>query len=267
MSKTILSAVTMALHNRMAKEDHRPFVLGICGAQGSGKSTLAEALAADLGGAGVPTAILSLDDIYKTKADRLTMAATVHPLFATRGVPGTHDIDLAHFVLDSLERAEAAPLPRFDKALDDRRPTSAWPLAPADTRVLILEGWCLGARPEPDSALLRPINWLEEQEDTAGVWRRYVNHALASDYQGLFGRIDLLVMLAAPGFDIVHRWRTQQEHALHQHGNGGMADGEIERFVRHYERLTRHILADMPHYADVTVALDEARAPREILIR
>lgn len=267
MSNAILAAVNNALSNRMVTRSSQPVVLGLCGAQGSGKSTLADALAKMLNGAGTSTAILSLDDIYKTKADRLAMAHRVHPLFATRGVPGTHDVELAQAVLDLLGRGEAAALPRFDKAADDRCPVAAWPLAPADTRVLIFEGWCVGARPEAPAALLSPVNALERDEDAQGIWRAHVNAALAGDYQALFAPIDLLVMLAAPGFDVVHRWRTQQEHALRACGNGGMADGEIERFIRHYERLTRHILATMPGYADVTVTLDEERRPQAIATR
>jgi D-glycerate 3-kinase len=70
------------------------FVLGLCGAQGSGKSTLAAALARMLARDGTRTAILSLDDIYLTRAERLQLAREVHPLFATRGAPGTHDVAL-----------------------------------------------------------------------------------------------------------------------------------------------------------------------------
>ncbi len=260
----ILAAVENAVTARLAANAGRLLVLGICGAQGSGKSTLADALAAALQRRGVAVATLSLDDLYKTKAERLDMAAAIHPLFATRGVPGTHDVDLGVTTLDALARGEAAALPRFDKARDDRHPPETWPLAPAATQVLILEGWCVGARPQDEAALVAPANTLEAEEDRDATWRRFVNAALADDYPRLFDRIDLLVLLAAPGFDIVHRWRTQQEHALRAHGGGGMADAEIERFIRHYERLTRHILSTMPAYADIVVTLDEERRPRSI---
>ena len=43
---------------------------------------------------GLRAAILSLDDIYLSGADRLQRANTIHPLLATRGVPGTHDVGL-----------------------------------------------------------------------------------------------------------------------------------------------------------------------------
>ncbi|WP_293826963.1 AAA family ATPase [uncultured Brevundimonas sp.] len=82
-----------------ALEDLPP-IIGVSGAQGSGKSTLARDLAERFG-----AAVLSLDDVYLTRAERATMARQVHPLFATRGPPGTHDLDLLHRVLDRLRMA------------------------------------------------------------------------------------------------------------------------------------------------------------------
>jgi D-glycerate 3-kinase len=38
-----------------------------------------------------------------------------------------------------------------------------------------------------------------------------------------------------------------------------MADAAIDRFVQHYERLTRHILAEMPARAGLVLRLDESR--------
>lgn len=233
-------------------------VVGICGAQGSGKSTLAAQLAGRLGNRGLRVATLSLDDLYQTRAERMRLAARVHPLLATRGVPGTHDVALGLATLDALARGEPAPLPRFDKAADDRAPADAWPPAPAGTQVLLLEGWCLGGRPQADVS--DPVNAFEAAEDPNAVWRSHANTALAGDYQQLFARIDLLVLLAAPGWDVVARWREQQEAELRQRGGARvMSPEEVTRFIQHYERLTRWILEEMPTRADLTVQLDENR--------
>jgi D-glycerate 3-kinase len=236
-------------------------VAGLCGAQGSGKSTLAAGLAGRFESEGVPTAILSIDDLYRTKAERERLARDVHPLLRTRGVPGTHDVALGLSVIDALAAGRPAPLPRFDKAVDDRAPAAHWPVAPAGTRLLILEGWCVGARPQAGDALEAPVNALEREEDSEGVWRRHVNAALAGPYQALFARLDPLILLAAPGFDIVLRWRIEQEHQLRRAQGGGMSDAEVARFIRHYERLTRHILAEMPGRADLALPLAEDRSP------
>lgn len=256
-----------AITLRLAADAIRPrlndglCVAGLCGAQGSGKSTLAAGLTAAFKRESVPTAILSIDDLYLTKAEREHLGDDVHPLLRTRGVPGTHDIALGLSVLDDLAAGRPTPLPRFDKAIDDRAPESDWPVAPGGTRLLILEGWCVGARPQAEDALTAPVNALERDEDSDGTWRRFVNTALAGAYQPLFDRLDPLILLAAPGFDVVLRWRTEQERRLRRERGGGMSDKEVARFIRHYERLTRHILAEMPGRADLAIRLAEDRAP------
>jgi D-glycerate 3-kinase len=73
-------------------------------AQGSGKTTLARALATAATAQGITTACLSLDDLYLTRAERLELSAKVHPLLATRGVPGTHDVSLGLRVIDALDQ-------------------------------------------------------------------------------------------------------------------------------------------------------------------
>lgn len=245
-------------------------VAGICGAQGSGKSTLAEALRARFAEDGTACAVLSLDDLYLTRAARLGLARRVHPLFATRGPPGTHDVALGRRTLAALERGEAAPLPRFDKARDDRLPEAEWPRAPAACRLLLLEGWCVGARPQDEAALAEPVNPLERLEDAEAIWRTHANAALAGEYQHLFARLDPLILLAAPGFGIVRRWRGEQEAALLRDdpgAPGAMDAAALDRFVSHYERLTRHILAEMPARASLVAWLDEARGMQRIATR
>ncbi len=238
-------------------------LIGLSGAQGSGKSTRAAALCGRLRGEGIAAAQLSIDDFYRTRAERQAMAAAIHPLFATRGVPGTHDVTLACEIIDRIESGEAVALPRFDKTVDDRRPVSAWDRADAGTRVLILEGWCVGAPPQDERRLLAPVNQLEAREDTDGVWRSRVNEELSGPYRGLFARIDKLIFLAAPDFDVVETWRSEQERALDPHG-GGMDMPTLQRFLDHYERLTRHMLEVMPGRADVTIRLDRDRRMQSI---
>ena len=264
-----LVAVADALRGAMAAPDRLPFVLCVCGAQGSGKSTLSEALAEMMRAEGLKAAVLSIDDLYRTQAEREALAGMVHPLFAVRGVPGTHDVALGLDVIAALEAGRDVPLPRFDKAQDDRAPVDQWDHADGDTAVLILEGWCVGARPEPAAALDVPVNALERGEDADGRWRRAANAALAGEkYQALFARLDMLVLLAAPGFEAVRDWRVEQEHSLARKAGadarGVMSDAEVERFVRFYERLTRHILAEMPGRADLVIRLARDRTPLSI---
>jgi D-glycerate 3-kinase len=241
-------------------------VVGLCGAQGSGKSTLAATLRGLLPEHGLAVATLSLDDFYLPLAAREELARTVHPLLKTRGVPGTHDVALALRVLDALRGEARVALPAFDKALDDRRPASEWAQVQAPVQVTVLEGWCVGAVPQPQAALVKPVNALEREEDPDGTWRRYVNDALARTYAPLFRQLGFLILLAAPGFDIVYRWRLEQEQELRRRvaAQGGdvsrlMSDAQLRRFISHYERLTCHILEEMPARADLIVRLGPER--------
>jgi D-glycerate 3-kinase len=240
-------------------------IVGLCGAQGSGKSTVAAAVSDRLG-RDISIATLSIDDLYLSRQDRERLAREVHPLLRTRGVPGTHDVDLGTQVLDSLCRPGRTRLPRFDKAQDARLPRDRWPAVQGPVKIVLFEGWCVGARPQPPEDLAAPVNALERDDDPDGVWRRFANNALAGPYQALFARLHRLVLLAAPGFDVVARWRRQQEHELRarlkSQGRGlehTMDDAAIERFVQFYERLTQHVLAEIPHRADLLIRLNEER--------
>lgn len=240
--------------------------VGLCGMQGSGKSTIARVLHLLLEAEGLTVATLSIDDFYLTQAERQRLASTVHPLLQTRGVPGTHDVGLAFDVLRALRAGTSTTLPRFDKARDDRFASSHWPVCAGPVHVILFEGWCVGARPQIAPELRSPINALERDEDATGAWRQYVNDALAGDYQQLFATIDWLIMLAAPDFSAVYAWRTEQEDKLRQrlvreHGDVSklMSDQAVRRFVSHYERLTRHMLNEMPVRANALVRLNHAR--------
>lgn len=241
----------------------RPLILGICGSQGSGKSTLARGLVERLG---VPAAILSLDDLYLGKAARAVLARDVHSLLATRGVPLTHDVALGCSVLDAVKAGQQVRLPRFDKASDEPLPEAQWKWVDRPLDLLIFEGWCVGAAAQADAYLNAPVNDLERTEDPDGTWRRAVNDALAGPYQTLFARIDRLALLAAPGFEVVQGWRTQQEAELRttlaEQGRDpalAMTDAQVARFIQHYERITRAILAEMPARADLTLRLGPDR--------
>lgn len=274
--RDVLEPLALSLHQASNHSD-TPLVVGIHGAQGTGKSTLTDFLRVLLAYRyKCPTASMSLDDIYCTREDRLKLAQEVHPLLITRGVPGTHDLALGNRVIDNLLHANAGSrtaMPTFNKALDDREPEENWPLFIGHPDIILLEGWCLGARPESNEALARPLNSLEENDDRNGHWRRYVNDQLRGPYREFFDRLDLLIMLKAPSMAAVKRWRSEQERKLAERYQGApkvgedagrpapevriMSEQELDRFVMHYERITRHSLAEMPERADVLLKLDE----------
>ena len=168
---------------------------------------------------------------------------------------------MAGTALDQLRSKSKITLPRFDKAADTRAPRAAWPTVATPVDVILLEGWCVGAVSQGKAALATPVNALERDEDPQGVWRTYVNDQLDGPYQFLFARLHDLVLLQAPSFEVVAGWRAEQEAKLRAKGGAGMDDSQIARFVAHYERLTRWILAEMPGRADWVVTLDTDRNP------
>jgi len=243
-------------------EAKRPLIVGINGAQGSGKSTVCRFLEALLAERGLSAVTLSLDDLYLTKAERQDLARGVHPLFATRGVPGTHDVALGTALLHTLAAGEPVALPCFDKAIDDRAAETRAVEEPVD--VVLFEGWCVGAAPQPEEALAEPVNRLEREEDADGTWRRAVHQRLATDYAALFARLDLLVMLRVASFEAVRANRLLQEQKLARRspaGAGVMDEDALDWFLMHYERLTRWMLEAMPARADILFPIGADQRP------
>ena len=240
----------------------RPYILGLSGLQGSGKSTLARVMKVQAEARGWATEVLSLDDFYYSRSEREALARDVHPLLRTRGVPGTHEIELMLSVLAALPHAsDKLPVshPRFDKGRDTRFPPSRWPRTTRPPKLVIVEGWALGIRPQLQAALARPINALERTEDTDASWRHWVNKQLRG-YQPLWRKFDALIVLQAPGWEIVRRWRGEQEQELlARHAPLAMDAAAMERFLAHFERLSRHALATLPAMADTCVEYDDDR--------
>jgi D-glycerate 3-kinase len=250
-------ALAERLAARLRATTPPPRIIAIAGGQGTGKSTLARSLAQALAVAAplARGAVLSLDDFYLPRVVRAALARSVHPLLATRGVPGTHDVARLVDALDRVFRAEPVALPVFDKGRDDRV-GERFVEGPLDW--VVVEGWCLGARPESDTALAAPINALERTEDPDAGFRRWVNAALAGDYQRLNARFDFLVYLLAADMDTVLRFRTEQEQAIAAEQR--MDAARLARFVAHYERITRAMARDLPDRADVVVRLAPDRS-------
>ena len=254
----------------------QPIIVGVNGCQGSGKSTLTDLLVDLLTlQFNCPALGVSIDDFYLSRQDRLNLARDIHPLFKTRGVPGTHNIGLMQDTLLKLKTGIVpTAIPAFNKAIDDPYPPSQWTTVEERVKVILFEGWCVGAQPQSELELASPVNEFEQSEDADAVWRNYSNKMLAGEYQAIFSLLDRMVMLKAPGFYAVKGWRSEQEHKLRARViacNGDMSsvmsDAEVERFIQHYERITENCFAHLPDKTDDLFLLDDQRKIKEVIVK
>lgn len=242
--------------------EDRPVRVGIGGGQGAGKSTLSALVEAACTSVGLRGCVLSLDDFYLLKSEREELAKNIHPLFETRGPPGTHDLARCRVTLEALGRPGPVEIPIFDKAIDDRIGDRSV-TGPFD--IVVLEGWCVGARAVADYDLADSINSLEVERDSEGVWRRGVNRILRDEYQPIWDSIDFLVYLRVPSLDAVRRWREQQEEA--KRSDQRLNQREVEHFVQFFERITLRMIEEAPKRADWVVSLDEHHRVDSLVVR
>ncbi len=255
---------------QLAEASSRPVIVGLNGAQGSGKSTLSQYLSQMMPMQfGVDCHVLSIDDFYLSKAKRKKLAASVHPLLAIRGVPGTHDVPrlldaLAGFIEPAVQ---SVTVPIFDKLKDDRTRRVHKIQKSAKPTIVLFEGWCVGIPAQRQLALSVPASSFEFSNDNNGVWRSYVNERLGADYADVFKLLDRLSMLKPPCFEAVYDWRVDQEIRLvarrrqefSSESIRGMSVKEVGEFVENFRRLTCHALEVLPGIANETWELQADR--------
>lgn len=248
------------------EQKHTP-LLGISGAQGIGKTTSLEQIrkASDIN-----VAVLSLDDFYLPKADRLELAKNIHPLCATRGSPGTHDLDLLRSTIARL-RSNGSDLelkwPLFDKAADDRAEEVHWNSFSGRPDAILVEGWLIGALSDPEMMKEEPVNILEAESDSAGLWRTWQFGALRSEYEPFWREFDAFLHLRAPSFEVVQRWRCEQEETTLGLEKGALPVEKrqwVIDFIQYYERVTRRMLAGS-HIEGMIFELDEGRSVKRLI--
>lgn len=253
------------------KISHQPLLVSINGAQGTGKTTLAKFVKLLLETQyQLSSVVLSLDDFYLHRQQREQLAATIHPLFITRGVPGTHNLPLLEQTIEALLAGQPCLIPRFNKATDNPFSKSAWLSCQQRADVILFEGWCNNSPVMTAEQLYEPVNELEASEDKQGVWRSYSNEQLKQYHHRVYDRTDLLLMLKAPDFKNVFTWRQQQEAKLRIQSHNKtsthiMNSKELHRFIMHFERITRHCLQQLPEQADFVLPLTSSHGIRDII--
>lgn len=239
---------------------HTPLVVALAGSPGSGKSTLAMLLRDILDYYHYSVATLALDDFYLTQQERYQLSQTIHPLLQQRSTPGTHDIDLAINTLCqllSMKKGQQVYCPRFDKAQDDRMPKSSWYCIKSPPQVIVVEGYCLGVKPQSSSDCAVAINDWELTHDTDGIWRRYVNDAIIH-YQSFFQYFDKTIYIEGNDFSKIAANRLKQDQLLtrHQPQYQAMTYDEVVNFLQPFQRVCLLLQQDMQEAADYLIAHD-----------
>ncbi len=220
-----------------------PIVVGVSGGQGSGKSTLSQLLSKNLYIKGIENIVLSLDDFYLSKKERVKLSKKIHPIARNRGVPGTHDTDSLKKILTTLiQRKNELPIkvPVFEKGLDDRKPTHLWNQVKFFPAVILLEGWCIGAF--SDNLSPTPETEWELNNDPNGIWKKWTK-AQAKKYEAIWETLNFLVFIEQKDFSqvIEDRWRQEQKILTVGQDNILRTKNHVEEFCRPFESWTSEI--------------------------
>ena len=196
------------------------------------------------------------------------MSKSIHPLFMTRGVPGTHDSKMLYNVIKDLKRKKfiKMKIPKFDKSIDDRLKKNQWQKINSKPDLIILEGWCVGAKPQINKNLFKSVNSLERKEDEKSLWRRNVNNELKNNYKKIFKLLDSKIFLKVPSFKYVYKWRLLQEKKLiYKSKRKLMNNKQIKKFIMHYERITKQMLKDYK-YNDIIININKQHKIKSIVL-
>jgi D-glycerate 3-kinase len=259
--------------NNKCKKKGRTLILGLSGSQGSGKTMVTGILQIILKKFFKKNIyVISIDDFYKTLRDRNRMSQQKHSLFKTRGVPGTHDINLIKNFFISVKRKKfkKIKLPKFNKSIDDRSKKNYWHNINKRPEIIILEGWCVGAKPQIISSLRKPVNILERHEDKDLIWRKYANEKLKKEYKEVFAMIDYFIFMKVPNFKIVFKWRLLQENKLRKklhYKKKIMTYSAIKRFIMFYQRITLQMMKDLSKSASIVLLLKKNHEIKRVLFR
>ena len=238
----------------LKKEKKNIFCL-VSGAQGSGKTTFTYYVKKILEKKNLKVLILSIDNFYLSKKERLKLSNKISKLFLTRGVPGTHDFNLLKKILKKFRsnKKNEYKLPLFSKGHDDILKSKFINIKfPYD--IFILEGWCVGHQECDNLKINTPINDVEKFLDKNLKWRKYVNIMSKKYYTSIYKKSDFSLFLKIPSFKQVFKWRKKQEHELPKKLR--MDDNQLKEFISFYQRITMNLLKNYKKYFDSYIAID-----------
>ena len=262
MIKSFLIPLCFWINSKADKK--KPYFVGLAGGQGTGKTTTSSLIKIILSKYFKLNVFrISIDDFYKTRKERISLSKRVHPMLLTRGVPGTHDINmmLNFFKKSKSKKFKRLKLPTFNKAIDDRFSKKHWYDLKKKPDVIIFEGWCVGAKSEKNDTLKRTINSMEKTKDQKQIWRKYVNDQLKTKYRKLYSQLNCLIYLKAKDFSLLQKWRLKQERKLWIKSKKSsntkiMSKQDVLSFMQTYQRVTQNMFRYMPKYASIIINLN-----------
>jgi D-glycerate 3-kinase len=211
----------------------RPFIQGILGGQGTGKTTLCHILSLILQQLKYNPLCLSIDDLYKTYSDRLTLQQQ-DPRLIWRGPPGTHDVDLGINLLDKILQGQSpVTVPRFDKSAFNGAGDRTTPDIVNNIDIVLFEGWFVGVIPINTQLFATAPPPIITEKDRA--FARDINATLYA-YLPLWQRLDSLIAIVPSDYRYSLEWRKQAERKMTATGKSGMSDTQIEEFVNYFWR-------------------------------
>ena len=236
----------------VAKKEQKSsaIIQGILGLQGTGKTTLSTILRLLLNELGYHTVTLSIDDLYKTYADRQQLQKD-DPRLVWRGPPGTHDVEIGIELLDQIREGKSPiSIPRFDKSAFNGMGDRATPeIINEKIDILLFEGWFIGVQTVAESVFESPPPPITTEAD-----RQFAkdNNRRLKFYLPLWNRLDGLIILSPVDYRLSHpysrtefgslrmtiaqRLRKEAEQKMIAQGKSGMSEAEIDQFVEYFWR-------------------------------
>ena len=265
-SKNYISQYIVPIIKAINNSKDNKFI--ISGPQGAGKSTLAKLFKLVIEKIyKKKVMLLSIDDYYLSKNQRLKLSKKIHPLLLARGVPGTHDIKALKYHINQFKNQDfPINTPTFNKLKDDITKKRK---VIKNAQILLLEGWCCGSKPIAIQYLFKNINSLENTFDKNKNWRKYYNSLLRNEYKSVFSLFDKIIYIQVPSFKHVLKWRYSQEksNASKSDNKNFMNKANLQKFIQHYEKLTKWMLLTLPTKADILIKIDSNQKVNKLLFK
>ena len=237
-------------------------IIGLQGGQGTGKSTLSSYLKEELIKQGYKVQAFSIDDFYKTNAERQKLRKKYknNPFYQiSRGLPGTHRIDFLLKTLKLIKAGKDFEIPVFDKSLHNAQGDVLKKTIKVKGRqdFIFFEGWCVGITYASALELKKiceknkiGLNKIDSTLKHSKIILGYVKK-----YEPLWQYMDLMIMMKPSSADLHKKWRFQAEKELKKKKGKGMDEKGVNHFVDIFLPFTYLCYEKMK--ADLTILIDE----------